>query len=110
MSASPESPAVTRRPSSQAPVVVALSPTPCDDGIESLRDGLYDLLLDKNSHIILDAADVRSISAAGVGVLIAAALIAQKTGATLQIANPSSTVRHLLLRHQHMVEIIETGT
>jgi anti-anti-sigma regulatory factor len=91
-------------------VVVELAPSLCTDTVETLRDHLYDLLREPGRHVVLDGSELEDISAAGVGVLIAAGLVAQQTGATLQIANPSPVLRRTLVRHQHVAKILNTAS
>jgi anti-anti-sigma factor len=90
-------------------VVLALPGMVCADAIETLRDNLYDLLRKPGTHVILDASEVEAISAAGIGVLIAAALLAQQTGSTLQITGPSTALCRVLARHEHVAEILDAA-
>lgn len=90
-----------------SPAILTLPRLLGDDAVDTLRDRIYDLLIEPGTRLSLDASRVEDISPAGVGVLIAAALLAQRTRSTLQIAEPSDTLRRILARHQHVAEILD---
>jgi STAS domain len=50
-------------------------------GVDQLRDRLYRLLRHAGSEVVLDGSSVEEISPAAVGVLVAAALLAQRDAA-----------------------------
>jgi anti-anti-sigma regulatory factor len=64
--------------------------------IDRLRDELYRHVRHSAAHIVLDGRDVRQVSAAGIGVLVAAALLAQAKGTSVRIARPSDDLRQAL--------------
>ena len=79
-----------------------------DDDAETLRDDLYDLLRTPGTPVTLDANGVEGISTTGIGVLIAAALVAQSTGSTLHIRRPSdAAIRRVPARYEHVAEILD---
>jgi anti-anti-sigma regulatory factor len=90
-------PAVARRTHSRPqPARLALPAELTATAIDRLRDELYRHVRHSTANIILDGRDVRQISAAGVGVLIAAALLARTRGTSVCIARPSDDLRRAL--------------
>jgi anti-anti-sigma regulatory factor len=66
------------------------------EAVDQLRDRLYRLLQPAGSEVVLDGSSVEVISPATVGVLVAAALLAQKTGSALHVGRASPALRRAL--------------
>jgi anti-anti-sigma regulatory factor len=64
--------------------------------VDQLRGRLYRLLRHAGSQVVLDGSSVEEISPAAVGVLVAAALLAQKTGSTVHVTRPSPVLQRAL--------------
>lgn len=90
-------------------IVITLPRSLNDEAADTLRDNVYEAIRAAENHVALDGANVEDISPAGVGVLVAAALLAQSAGSSLQIQRPSSPLRRLLARHQHVAEILDVS-
>ena len=61
--------------------------------IDRLRDELYRHVRSNPAPVVLDGRGVRHVSPAGIGVLVAAALLAQASGTSLRISRPSESLR-----------------
>jgi anti-anti-sigma regulatory factor len=61
--------------------------------IDRLRDELYQHVRRSPVPVVLDGRAVRHISPAGIGVLVAAALLAQANGTSVRIDQPSESLR-----------------
>ena len=64
--------------------------------IDRLRDQLYQHVRGNSAPVVLDGRAVRHIFPAGIGVLVAAALLAQASGTSVRIDQPSESLRQAL--------------
>jgi anti-anti-sigma factor len=63
---------------------------------ERLRPTLLRAVRSADAVVVLDAANVQLISSAGLGMLVAAALIGAESGVRIEVARPSELFRQSL--------------
>lgn len=94
------------QPAAATAVTVALPRQLHAHQVEKLRDRLYKPLRDPSNHLVLDGANVEHITPAGICVLVAAALLAQQTGATIHLTRPSPALHRELRRYRHIAGLL----
>jgi anti-anti-sigma factor len=90
---------VTRRKRNRAtlsPVTITLPANLAEAEVDRVRPELMRAVRLAESVVVLDAARVELISSAGLGMLVAAALIGAERGIRLQVARPSALFRQSL--------------